>query len=125
MEVKGPGDTPQENQKLWFDSLLRAKADVEICYVRDVARSGSPKLRRKTSSSSRRRKRVKDHPKSEERNYDKFDTDGDELPASERPKKRPRTEKVEQNESDSRTMSDEKAIRVEVDPTTCKLSAEI
>lgn len=93
MEVKGPGDTPQENQKLWFDSLLRAKADVEICYVRDVAQSGSTKLRRKTQSSSRRRMRVKlDDAESDEQDYDQLDTDGGELPASERPNKRLRTE---------------------------------
>ncbi|CAA7270985.1 unnamed protein product [Cyclocybe aegerita] len=36
VEVKGPGDTPQENQKLWFDSLCRAGAAVEICKVVDI-----------------------------------------------------------------------------------------
>jgi Fanconi-associated nuclease 1 len=52
VEVKGPGDRPQENQKvpsydpllypadafaqLWFDTLLNAGADVEICKVLDI-----------------------------------------------------------------------------------------
>ncbi|KAF5386729.1 hypothetical protein D9615_001528 [Tricholomella constricta] len=35
VEVKGPGDRPQENQKLWFDSLLGAGADIEVCRVID------------------------------------------------------------------------------------------
>ncbi|KAH0583471.1 hypothetical protein H2248_009100 [Termitomyces sp. 'cryptogamus'] len=35
VEVKGPGDSPSENQKLWFDSLIGAGANVEICKVLD------------------------------------------------------------------------------------------
>ncbi|KAG6871888.1 hypothetical protein C0995_015385 [Termitomyces sp. Mi166 len=35
VEVKGPGDSPSENQKLWFDSLIGAGANVEICKVFD------------------------------------------------------------------------------------------
>ena len=61
MEVKGPGDTPQENQKLWFDALLRANAAVEICKVIDIATDNNPtkgkKRKVKTPASSSRRKK--------------------------------------------------------------------
>ena len=64
VEVKGPGDTPQENQKLWFDALLRANAAVEICKVIDIAtidnnpRSAKGKKRKAiTPASSSRRKK--------------------------------------------------------------------
>ncbi|KAF9246229.1 VRR-NUC domain-containing protein [Melanogaster broomeanus] len=33
VEVKGPGDTLQENQKVWIDVLLRAPTPVELCHV--------------------------------------------------------------------------------------------
>lgn len=33
VEVKGPGDTLRENQKVWIDVLLRAQVPVEICRV--------------------------------------------------------------------------------------------
>ena len=61
VEVKGPGDTPQENQKLWFDALLRANAAVEICKVIDIATDNNPtkgkKRKAKTPASSSRRKK--------------------------------------------------------------------
>ncbi|KAG6816690.1 hypothetical protein H0H87_003778 [Tephrocybe sp. NHM501043] len=41
VEVKGPGDSASDNQKLWFDSLLGAGADVEVCKVLD--KSDPPK----------------------------------------------------------------------------------
>jgi Fanconi-associated nuclease 1 len=47
VEVKGPGDTPQENQRFWFDSLLRADADVEICKVIDSANSSNESKNKK------------------------------------------------------------------------------
>ena len=33
MEVKGPGDTLQENQKVWIDVLLQAGISTEVCHV--------------------------------------------------------------------------------------------
>ncbi|TBU49163.1 VRR-NUC domain-containing protein [Dichomitus squalens] len=33
VEVKGPGDTLQENQKVWIDVLLQAGMPVEVCHV--------------------------------------------------------------------------------------------
>jgi hypothetical protein len=65
--------------------------------VRD---SNDKKQRKKTSSSSKRRKRAKDDPESQEQDYDKLDCqdgDEDELPASERPSKRPRKEAFSPN----------------------------
>ena len=60
VEVKGPGDTPQENQKLWFDALLRANAAVEICKVVDIATESNStkgkKRKAKTPASSRSKK---------------------------------------------------------------------
>ncbi|KAJ7125136.1 VRR-NUC domain-containing protein [Mycena epipterygia] len=35
VEVKGPGDSLQENQKLWSDALLTAGCSVEVCHVLD------------------------------------------------------------------------------------------
>ncbi|KAK0463511.1 VRR-NUC domain-containing protein [Desarmillaria tabescens] len=36
VEVKGPGDRLQENQKLWCDALQRAGVEVHLCHVKDV-----------------------------------------------------------------------------------------
>ncbi|KAI8989721.1 VRR-NUC domain-containing protein [Trametes punicea] len=33
VEVKGPGDSLQENQKVWIDVLLQAGTPVEVCHV--------------------------------------------------------------------------------------------
>ncbi|KAF7362260.1 Fanconi-associated nuclease [Mycena venus] len=35
VEVKGPGDSLQENQKLWSDALINARCAVEVCHVLD------------------------------------------------------------------------------------------
>jgi len=35
VEVKGPGDSLQENQKTWLDLLIRADVAVEVCRVAD------------------------------------------------------------------------------------------
>ncbi|RDB22242.1 Fanconi-associated nuclease 1 [Hypsizygus marmoreus] len=57
VEVKGPGDRPQENQKLWFDSLLGAGANVEICKVLDINQpppASKTKKPRKARAQTRR-----------------------------------------------------------------------
>lgn len=79
MEVKGPGDTPQENQKLWFDSLLRAKADVEICKVIDITDTKVSTRKRKAQipSSTRRKSGGREDIESEEEDYDQLDLDRD------------------------------------------------
>ncbi|KAF8337884.1 VRR-NUC domain-containing protein [Cantharellus anzutake] len=35
VEVKGPGDTLMENQKVWIDVLMQAGASVEVCHVEE------------------------------------------------------------------------------------------
>ncbi|KAF8310540.1 hypothetical protein DL93DRAFT_1584990 [Clavulina sp. PMI_390] len=35
VEVKGPGDTLMENQKVWIDAMLEAGIEVEVCHVRE------------------------------------------------------------------------------------------
>ncbi|TFK36369.1 VRR-NUC domain-containing protein [Crucibulum laeve] len=67
VEVKGPGDRPQENQKLWFDTLLGASAAVEVCLVVDEKEDDKPSTTRKrkretpaTSSTQKSKKIVKD-----------------------------------------------------------------
>lgn len=81
VEVKGPGDTPQENQKLWFDALLRANAAVEICKVVDIATENNPtrgKKRKAQNPASSSRRKQKTPPlcsDSEEENYDQLDPD--------------------------------------------------
>ncbi|KAF8912179.1 VRR-NUC domain-containing protein [Gymnopilus junonius] len=80
VEVKGPGDRPQENQKYWFDSLHRAKVDVEICKVIDdndkagqSAAAGSKKRKAKTSSATYRRKGAPADITSDEVDYEALD----------------------------------------------------
>ncbi|KAJ7270030.1 VRR-NUC domain-containing protein [Mycena haematopus] len=61
VEVKGPGDSLQENQKLWSDALLSAGCAVEVCHVLDskakkkVKETPEPrgKARNATASTSR------------------------------------------------------------------------
>ncbi|KAJ7772094.1 VRR-NUC domain-containing protein [Mycena maculata] len=53
VEVKGPGDHPQENQKMWFDALLNAQCSVEICNVVD------PKNKKKTKTKTAAKKTPK------------------------------------------------------------------
>ncbi|KAJ7099557.1 VRR-NUC domain-containing protein [Mycena belliarum] len=45
VEVKGPGDSLSENQKLWSDALLTARCAVEVCHVVD------PKAKKKKVKS--------------------------------------------------------------------------
>ncbi|KAJ8085107.1 hypothetical protein PM082_003891 [Marasmius tenuissimus] len=47
VEVKGPGDRPSETQKLWFDTLLNARADVEICRIIELTFKGVNSKKRK------------------------------------------------------------------------------
>ncbi|KAJ7502993.1 VRR-NUC domain-containing protein [Mycena galericulata] len=66
VEVKGPGDHLQENQKLWSDALLTAQCSVEVCHVLDRNRKKktvvkkTPKPRgRPKASTSRAKTRVR------------------------------------------------------------------
>lgn len=78
VEVKGPGDVARENQKLWFDSLLRADLDVDLCKVIDKNAKPLPthSRKRKTGSPSsaiRRKKPAEFENHSEEEDYDQLD----------------------------------------------------
>ncbi|KAG6335477.1 hypothetical protein ID866_3605 [Astraeus odoratus] len=55
VEVKGPGDTLQENQKIWIDVLVRAPVPVEICYVIEQGNEmvKDVKRRRKTRAKTK------------------------------------------------------------------------
>ncbi|TFK20357.1 hypothetical protein FA15DRAFT_696981 [Coprinopsis marcescibilis] len=112
IEVKGPGDTPQENQRLWFDSLLAAGIDVEICKVVDIndvkdstiskGKSAAPATRkRKRSSNATKAKRSgSDSEMEAEADYDKMGPESEEdLPqAAEICPKRNRVTEPEQME---------------------------
>ncbi|KAG1858038.1 hypothetical protein DFJ58DRAFT_726755 [Suillus subalutaceus] len=57
IEVKGPGDTLQENQKLWIDVLLRAGAAVELCSVYEQGKGDEHKTGKKGKSKGSTKKR--------------------------------------------------------------------
>ena len=77
VEVKGPGDRPQENQKLWFDSLQRSGANIEICYVVDVNDPNPGKKRKRESSPTRRKgdPMKSEAPESEDENRLEYEDD--------------------------------------------------
>ncbi|THG99844.1 hypothetical protein EW026_g2590 [Hermanssonia centrifuga] len=51
VEVKGPGDSLQENQKVWIDVLLQAGIQVEICHV---AEEGKTKTKKNTKTQAKK-----------------------------------------------------------------------
>ncbi|KAF9817812.1 hypothetical protein IEO21_03154 [Rhodonia placenta] len=61
IEVKGPGDKLQENQKVWIDVLLQAGIPVEVCHVFEEEGqdplSRKRKAKTKTNAKSRKRSR--------------------------------------------------------------------
>ncbi|KZT69817.1 hypothetical protein DAEQUDRAFT_668816, partial [Daedalea quercina L-15889] len=63
VEVKGPGDRLQENQKVWIDVLLQAGVVVEECRV--VDRGAGPVTAKKTKKAARPLKRKRAAPESE------------------------------------------------------------
>ncbi|KAF8503697.1 VRR-NUC domain-containing protein [Russula emetica] len=52
VEVKGPGDRLQENQKLWIDVMQRAEVDVEVCHVEEQGKSTT---KRQTTGKGKKR----------------------------------------------------------------------
>ena len=103
--MKGPGDTPQENQKLWFDSLLGANIDVEICKVVDendantvitarksIKSKANSKKKTPASTISHKRKKLSASSESEDEDYDQMDVHSDDdNDALELPSKRRKT----------------------------------
>ncbi|KAF9227566.1 hypothetical protein BS17DRAFT_773961 [Gyrodon lividus] len=55
VEVKGPGDTLQENQRVWIDVLLRAPTPVEICRVVEKGTQVDKKVNTRTPKNPRRK----------------------------------------------------------------------
>ncbi len=81
--MKGPGDTARENQKLWFDALLRAGFDVDLCKVIDTTAKPATSSARKRKvkppkSTPLRRKAVASGNHSEEEDYDLLDRESEE-----------------------------------------------
>lgn len=105
VEVKGPGDTLQENQKvcslypmfyawklilscqLWIDVLLQARLEVEVCHVSDVAdkaaSKGKGKAKAKGKKGTTTRTKAPPSAKKRKRTDDSSDADDFELPESE------------------------------------------
>ncbi|KIJ16849.1 hypothetical protein PAXINDRAFT_98635 [Paxillus involutus ATCC 200175] len=53
VEVKGPGDTLQENQRVWIDVLLRAPTPVEVCRVVEKGTAVDKKVKARTPKTPR------------------------------------------------------------------------
>ncbi|GJE96430.1 VRR-NUC domain-containing protein [Phanerochaete sordida] len=91
VEVKGPGDNLQENQKLWIEVLLQAKVPVEVCHVAEhdeskpegkakaKAKKG-PAKKLKTQSASPTKKRKHADDSDEPSGAILVDSDGDVVP---------------------------------------------
>ncbi|KAG2088829.1 uncharacterized protein F5147DRAFT_780837 [Suillus discolor] len=90
VEVKGPGNSLQENQKLWIDVLLRAGTAVELCSVHQQGKGDENKTGKKgkpKGSTKKRRGKAKDMVESDDeedevqRMYESED-DADALPVA-------------------------------------------
>ncbi|OCH92080.1 hypothetical protein OBBRIDRAFT_886490 [Obba rivulosa] len=57
VEVKGPGDSLQENQKVWIDVLCQAGIPVEVCHVREQGEKAKSKGKKKVKLQVTLRKR--------------------------------------------------------------------
>ncbi|EPQ57894.1 hypothetical protein GLOTRDRAFT_36429 [Gloeophyllum trabeum ATCC 11539] len=73
VEVKGPDDKLQENQKLWIDVLLRAETVVEVCHVEEQGCVDGKK-------SKRRKKNDKELPETDESDYLQAESEDDDGP---------------------------------------------
>jgi len=59
VEVKGPGDSLSETQKVWIDVLLSAGIQVEVCKVKSKDLSAAEQKKRKRSGTAGSGKRAK------------------------------------------------------------------
>ncbi|KAG1899850.1 uncharacterized protein F5891DRAFT_1189320 [Suillus fuscotomentosus] len=91
VEVKGPGDSLQENQKLWIDVLLRAGTAVELCSVHEHGKGDENKTGKKgksKGSTKKRRGKAKDMVESDDDDEDEVqrmcesEDDADALPVA-------------------------------------------
>jgi len=82
VEVKGPNDKLQENQKMWIDALLGAGAEVDVCRVVDINEAPKPPLVTAGPSKKRKKggsKKVEGFEGSEEEDYEQLDVRPDDL----------------------------------------------
>ncbi|KAF9068946.1 hypothetical protein BDP27DRAFT_1294387 [Rhodocollybia butyracea] len=100
VEVKGPGDRARDNQTLWFDALLSAGLDVDLCRVvecntKNVNAENEKKAKREAKREREEKARIKKEEKEEEKRKagakprkknkvrvkeeDKFDNDMDDV----------------------------------------------
>jgi len=94
VEVKGPNDKLQENQKMWIDALLGAGAEVDVCRVVDnnEAAKPSPALGPSKKRKKGRPKKFEGFEGSDEEDYEQLDIRPDELDETQAsPSKRRRT----------------------------------
>jgi len=70
VEVKGPGDSLQENQKTWLDMLICAEVPVAVCHVYEVGNDPrqKPGKRKKAAKNSPKKEKDSEHdePESED-----------------------------------------------------------
>ncbi|KAJ6631580.1 VRR-NUC domain-containing protein [Mycena sp. CBHHK59/15] len=57
VEVKGPGDSLQENQKLWSDSLMNARCAVEVCRIVDPKKEAKEEKERTEKQEKKEREK--------------------------------------------------------------------
>ncbi|KAI0699994.1 VRR-NUC domain-containing protein [Cytidiella melzeri] len=76
VEVKGPGDSLQENQKTWIAVLLQAGIPVEVCHVREDGKEEPKRKKKAPAMQSKRKREPSAVPESEdeEANYSQLDT---------------------------------------------------
>jgi len=91
VEVKGPGDKLQENQKVWIDVLLQAGIQVEVCNVIEEGIKNRPSKKRKRAPADMDEEAVSVESEDEpDVDYSQLDTgvDADEALLPVTPKKR-------------------------------------
>ncbi|KAJ3922957.1 VRR-NUC domain-containing protein, partial [Lentinula edodes] len=82
VEVKGPGDRARDNQTLWFDTLLGAGLDVDLCRVleENTKNVNAEKEKQKTAKGTKleqRKRRKAKREESDSDNADELDMDMD------------------------------------------------
>ncbi|KAI0664677.1 VRR-NUC domain-containing protein [Cubamyces menziesii] len=115
VEVKGPGDSLQENQKVWIDVLLQAGMPVEVCHVYEA---GSTPKQAKTKAAAKAKGKSKGKgktpvktPRGRKRKRAASSSDS----GSERNVESEDEEEVDYSQLDRRHSEDE--VEVEVSPT--------
>ncbi|EGN95749.1 hypothetical protein SERLA73DRAFT_76815 [Serpula lacrymans var. lacrymans S7.3] len=83
VEVKGPGDSLQENQKVWIDVLLRASVAVEVCRVKEEGEVPETSFGKGKKRKSKTKTKKEGHRVSEpEERFVESEDEPDELPSA-------------------------------------------